>query len=88
MDDPTLTLELTPRELGWLDEAVAAGAYPSREAILREALELWRAREEDTADIDAALKRAYDESMADDPGEEVDPQALLADMKSRWAARG
>jgi len=84
----TLTISLSPSQLGRLQAAVDGGAYASNSEIIRDALRLWERREELRAAELAQLKRAYAEGMASGDGREIDVQSLIAELKADFRSRG
>jgi antitoxin ParD1/3/4 len=84
----TLTISLSPKQLGRLQDAVDSGAYASNSEVIRDALRLWEQREEARLLEITRLKRAYDEGMASGKGREVDAKTLLAELKAESRSRG
>jgi antitoxin ParD1/3/4 len=87
-DMRTLTVSLSRRQAGKVEEAVQSGAYASTSDVVRDALRLWEQREESRAQDVARLKRAYDDGKASGPPRAVDTESLLADFRDKLAARG
>ncbi|NVO13267.1 MAG: type II toxin-antitoxin system ParD family antitoxin [Rhodoplanes sp.] len=84
----TLTVSLSQRQVGRIQEAVESGSYASNSEVIRDALRLWEQREEVRALELAQLKRAYDEGKASGTPRAVDAETLLAEFKGKSAARG
>jgi antitoxin ParD1/3/4 len=84
----TLTVSLSQRQVGSIQQAVDSGAYASNSEVVRDALRLWEQREELRALELSKLKRAYDEGMASGAPRAVAPEALLAEFKGNARTRG
>lgn len=70
-----------------VDEAVAAGDYPSADAVVREALETWqRRRAEHTAAVEK-VRRLWDEGIASGPAKSMDWDELKAEARNRWQSK-
>ena len=84
----TLTISLSPQQIGRVQRAVDSGAYASNSEVLREALRLWEQREElRTLELEQ-LKTAYREGMASGEGRKVDADELLKGFKAEATGRG
>jgi len=84
----TLTISLSPQQIGRVQRAVETGAYASNSEVLREALRLWEQREELRAMELEQLKAAYREGMASGEGRHVSATELLKGFKAEAAKRG
>lgn len=84
----TLTISLSPQQVGRVQRAVDSGAYASNSEVLREALRLWEQREELRALELEQLKTAYREGMASGEGRKVSADTLLERFKTEAAKRG
>jgi antitoxin ParD1/3/4 len=84
----TLTISLSPKQLGTLQRAVDTGSYASNSEVVREALRLWEQQQEVRALALSQLKRAYDEGLASGEGRAVDAQHMLAELKATARAVG
>lgn len=84
----TLTISLSPQQIGRVQRAVETGAYASNSEVLREALRLWEQREELRAMELEQLKTAYREGMASGEGRQVSANELLKGFKAEAAKRG
>ncbi|TGQ68456.1 MAG: type II toxin-antitoxin system ParD family antitoxin [Mesorhizobium sp.] len=84
----TLTISLTAKQSARLQSAIEGGAYASNSEVVRNALRLWKQREELRALEIEHLKRAYAEGMASGKPEEVEPAEFLRSLKAERRARG
>ena len=78
----TLTVSLSPRQVGRLHEAVESGLYASNSEVVREALRLWEHKQELRAYEMQRLKEAYDVGKASGQGRSLDADTLLAELKA------
>lgn len=84
----TLTISLSPQQIGRVQRAVETGAYASNSEVLREALRLWEQREELRAIELEQLKTAHREGLASGEGRKVSASELLKGFKAEAAKRG
>lgn len=84
----TLTISLSPQQLGSLQRAVDTGSYASNSEVVRDALRLWEQQQEMRALALEQLKRAYDGGLASGEGRAVDPQDFLSGLKAEARSRG
>lgn len=84
----TLTISLSPQQIGRVQRAVDSGAYASNSEVLREALRLWEQREELRALELDRLKTAYREGLASGEGRKVGVEELLKGFKAEASQRG
>ncbi len=82
----TLTVSLSPQQVGRLNAAVASGSYASNSEVVRDALRLWEQRQELQKIEMLGLKRAYEEGMASGEGRRIDAPTLLAELKAEAKA--
>lgn len=84
----TLTISLSPKQLGTLQAAVDTGSYASNSEVVRDALRLWEQQKELRALALEQLKRAYDDGIASGDGRLVDAQDFLSGLKAEARSRG
>jgi putative addiction module CopG family antidote len=76
-----------PAELGtFVDDMIASGAYPSREAVIGDALRQLRERRLRFESLKESLRAAQDE-IARGEFEEFDVDEILAEGRRMYAAR-
>lgn len=78
----TLTVSLSPRQIGRLHDAVESGSYASNSEVVRDALRLWEQKQELRSFELARLKQAYEEGLASGKGRSLDADTLLAELKA------
>lgn len=84
----TLTISLSPQQIGRIQRAVETGAYASNSEVLRDALRLWEQREELRAFELEQLKTAYQEGMASGEGRIRSAEALLKSFRMEVSKGG
>jgi len=79
----TMTISLSAKQAGRVQQAVETGAYASNSEVMRDALRLWEQREEIRALELARLKRAYCEGIASGEPREIAAEALLNEFAQK-----
>ena len=79
----TMTISLSARQAGRVQQAVETGAYASNSEVMRDALRLWEQREGIRALELARLKRAYSEGIASGEPCEIGAEALLSEFSRK-----
>jgi len=84
-----ISVSLTPEMAQMLRGAVASGDYASTSEVVREALRLWRGKQQSVSDamIDAIgvdeVRRLWDEGIASGPGKSASIEDIIVRAKAR-----
>jgi antitoxin ParD1/3/4 len=82
-----ISVALTPELNSVVTEAVESGQFASASEVMRDALRLWRNREELRAEALAHMRALIQEGIDSGPGEEWDVDKMRQELHAEFAAR-
>jgi antitoxin ParD1/3/4 len=86
-DQQKHSIELTPDLNAVLENAVASGQYASADAVINDAMQIWKNREAAKAETVKHLRNLVQEGIASGLGRELDFEELKAELHAEYERR-
>jgi antitoxin ParD1/3/4 len=86
-DQQKHSIELTPDLNAVLENAVASGQYASADAVINDAMQIWKNREAAKAETVKHLRNLVQEGIDSGLGRELDFEELKAELHAEYERR-